>query len=49
MRKVQLEMESSLVKLDEYSHFKINIEKRLSLFNENFMDVYKRVLKCEKD
>lgn len=36
-----------MVRLQEYSANKVGIEQRLSLFNDNFMDVYRRVIATE--
>lgn len=42
------EIDNNLVRVEEFQNSKISVEKRLNLFNDNFMDVYRRVITCEK-
>jgi uncharacterized circularly permuted ATP-grasp superfamily protein len=42
------EIEGSLVRREEWAASRAAIEQRLSLFNDNFTDVYRRALRCEE-
>lgn len=48
LRAFKEEMNLSLVRKQDYSQSRAEVEKRLSQFNDNFMDVYKRVIQCQK-
>jgi hypothetical protein len=43
------EIEKNLVRTEDYAASRAGIEQRLALFNDNFSDVYRRVIKCERE
>lgn len=46
---MQGQIDNDLVHLEHYSGTRLETEKRLSLFNDNFMDIFRRVVACEKE